>query len=78
MVEIPDSVDFFQKEISIPGKTANRQKVLDLVSRNVGLNPDIKNSARLFISAKYRHSQNRQSHSVHLSTCVNGVTEIKR
>ena len=58
---------FFQKEISIPGKIANRPKFLDLVSRKVGLNPDIQISAGLFITAKYQHSQNRQN----LSTRVN-------
>ena len=60
----------FQKEISIPGKIANRPKVLDLVSTNVGLNPDIQISAGLFITAKYQRSQNRQN----LSTRVNNKT----
>ena len=41
-------------------------------------NLDIKNSAEPFISANYQHSQNRQSHSINQSTCVNGVTEVKR
>ena len=50
---------------------------LDLVSRNVALNPDIQISAGLFISADYQHPQNRQSHSINPSTCVNGVTEVK-
>ena len=62
---------FFQKEISIPGKIANRPKFLDLVSRNVGLNPDIQISAGIFITAKYQHSQNRQ---IDLSTHVNNKT----
>ena len=61
---------FFQKEISIPGKIANRAKFLDLVSTNVGLNPDIQISAGLFITAKYQRSQNRQN----LSTRVNNKT----
>ena len=61
---------FFQKEISIPGKKAKRPKVLDLVSTNVGLNPDIQISAGLFIAAKYQRSQNRQN----LSTRVNNKT----
>ena len=51
----------FQKEISIPAKTANRPKFLYLVRRNVGLNPDIKISARLFISANYQHSKSAKS-----------------
>ena len=68
---------FFQKEISIPGKIANRPKFLDLVSRNVGLNPDIQISARLFISDEQQHPQNRQSHSINPLICVNGVTEVK-
>ena len=46
----------FQKEISIPAKTANRPKFLYLVRRNVGLNPNIKISVGLFISANYQHS----------------------
>ena len=61
---------FFQKEISIPGKIANCPKFSDLVSRNVGLNPDIQISAGLFITAKYQHSQNSQN----LSTRVNNKT----
>ena len=52
---------FFQKEISIPGKIANRPRFSDLVSGNVGLNPDIQVSAGLFITAKYQHSQNSQN-----------------
>ena len=59
-----------QKEISIPGKIANRPKFSDLFSRNVGLNPDVQISAGLFITAKYHHSQNRQN----LSTRVNNKT----
>ena len=51
---------FFQKEISISGKTANRPKFLDLV----GLNPDVKISAGLFVNANYQHSENRQNRSV--------------
>ena len=51
---------FFQKETSNPGKIANCPKFLDLVSTNVGLNPDIQISAGLFITAKYQRSQNQQ------------------
>ena len=54
----------FQKEMSIPGKTANRLKLLDLVSTNVGFNPDINISAGDFISANYQHSQNLQTQYV--------------
>ena len=76
MVEIPDLVDFFQKEISIPSKTVNHPKILDLVGRNVGINPDTKISAALFNCINYQRSQNWQSHNINLSTCVNGVTEV--
>ena len=47
-----------------PGKTANRPKYLNLASRIIGLSPDIEISARLFSSAKYQHSQNRQNRCV--------------
>ena len=57
-------------KISIPGKIANHPKFLDLVTRNVGLNPDIQISAGLFITAKEQPSQNRQN----LSTRVNNKT----
>ena len=58
---------FFQKEIFIPGKIANHPKFLDLVSTNVGLNPDIQIGVGLFTTAKYQHSQNGQN----LAICVN-------
>ena len=61
---------FFQKEMSIPGKIANRPKFLELVSKNVGPNPDVQISAGLFITANYKHSQNLQN----LSTRVNNKT----
>ena len=67
VVEIPNSVHFFQKEIYIPRKIENRPKFLDLVSRNVGLNPDIQISDGLFNTAKYEHSQNRQNLSTHVN-----------
>ena len=58
---------FFQKEISNPGKIANRPKFSDLVSGNVGLNPDIQASARLFITAKYQHSESSQNLSTRVT-----------
>ena len=54
---------FVERFILIP-------KLLDLVSRNVGPNPDIQISARLFITANYQHSQNLQN----LSIRVNNTT----
>ena len=62
-----DSVDFFRSNYLFPAE-ANLPKLLDLVSRNVGLNSDEKISIGLF-----------SSHSVNLSsTWANGVTEVKR
>ena len=77
VVEIPDSVDFFQKEISIPHKTTNLPKFINLVSRNVGLNSYIKISARLFISANYQYSQNRQNRSVNTREQQNTRAELE-
>ena len=61
--------------MSIPGKTANRLKFLELVNRNVGLNPDINISAGDFISANYQHSQNLQTQYVDTLKQQNTRTE---
>ena len=61
--------------MSIPGKTANRLKFLDLVSRNVGFNPDINISAGDFISANHQHSQNPQTQYVNTLKQQNTRTE---
>ena len=50
--------------MSIPGKTANRLKFLDLISRKVGLNTNINISVGEFISANYQHSQNLHTECV--------------
>ena len=65
--------------MSIPDKTANRLKILDLVSRNVGFNPDINISAGDFTSANYRyqHSQNLQTQYVDTLEQQNTCTEQK-
>ena len=61
--------------MSIPGKTADPLKFLDLVSRNVGLNPDINLSAGDFIGANYQHSQNLQTQYVDTLKQQNTRTE---
>ena len=61
--------------MSIPGNTANRLKFLDLVSRNVGHNPDINISAGDFISANYQPSQNLQTQYVDTLKQQNTRTE---
>ena len=61
--------------MSIPGKTANRLKFLDLISRKVGLNTDINISVGDFISANYQHSQNLQTEYVDTLKQQNTRTE---
>ena len=64
-----------------PVKTANPLTFLDLVSRNVGLKPDINISAGDFISANYQHSQNLHTQYVNnkttAKTYVNNKTTTK-
>ena len=50
-------------------------KFSDLISRNVGLNPDISSSAGDCISANYQHSQNLQTQYVDTFKQQNTRTE---
>ena len=61
--------------MSIPGKTANRFKLLDLVTKDVGFNPDINISAGDFISANHQHSQNLQTQHIDTLKQQNTRTE---